>query len=41
MVLDLGRPPIARFSSGDEVLAEAPVTEEDLRVAVDQVCASG
>jgi stage III sporulation protein SpoIIIAA len=37
VVMDLGRPPIARFPSGDVRLTEEAVTNEDLQYAVDQV----
>ncbi|PSC75743.1 nucleic acid-binding [Micractinium conductrix] len=37
VVMDLGRPPLARFPSGDLRLAEGPVSPEDLQYAVDQV----
>ena len=37
MVLDLGRPPLARFPSGDKKLSLSPVTKEDLEYAIAQV----
>lgn len=37
VVMDLGRPPIARFPSGDVKLTEDNVTLEDIQYAVDQV----
>jgi stage III sporulation protein SpoIIIAA len=37
VVMDLGRPPTARFPGADERLAVAPVTQEDLDYAVTQV----
>ncbi len=37
IVLDLGRPPEARFSSGDVILDEAPVGREDLQHVVSGV----
>jgi hypothetical protein len=37
VVMDLGRPPIARFPSGDVKLTEENVTPEDIQYAVDQV----
>jgi hypothetical protein len=37
VVMDLGRPPHARFPGCDEKLAEEPVTQEDLDFAVTQV----
>ena len=37
VVLDLGRPPLARFPSGDKKLSTAPVTKEDLDYAIAQV----
>lgn len=36
VVLDLGRPPLARFPSGDEKLSPSPVTKEDLEYAIAQ-----
>lgn len=40
VVLDLGRPPVARFPGGDLRLAEQPVTPDDLQYAVAQVGAA-
>ncbi|KAM5555899.1 protein SEEDLING PLASTID DEVELOPMENT 1 [Rosa sericea] len=37
VVMDLGRPPIARFPTGDWVISENPVSQEDLRLAVSKV----
>ncbi|KAL4421440.1 hypothetical protein ABPG75_010731 [Micractinium tetrahymenae] len=37
VVMDLGRPPLARFPSGDLRLSEEAVSVEDLQYAVDQV----
>ncbi len=37
VVIDLGRPPLARFPGHDERLSEEPVTQEDLDYAVQQV----
>ena len=37
VVLDLGRPPLARFPSGDKKLSLSPVTKEDLEYAIAQV----
>lgn len=37
VVMDLGRPPLARFPGGDVKLSEEPVTAEDLAQAVDKV----
>lgn len=37
VVMDLGRPPLARFPTGDFRLAEEPVTSEDLEFAIEQV----
>ncbi|XP_050386358.1 protein SEEDLING PLASTID DEVELOPMENT 1 isoform X2 [Argentina anserina] len=37
VVMDLGRPPIARFPSGDWLIAESPVSPDDLRLAVSKV----
>ncbi|CAL1373374.1 unnamed protein product [Linum trigynum] len=37
VVLDLGRPPIARFPSGDFVLSDSPITLQDLEYAASQV----
>lgn len=37
VVMDLGRPPTARFPGRDEKLADNPVTQEDLDYAVTQV----
>lgn len=37
VVMDLGRPPLARFPSGDLRLAEEAVSAEDLQYAVEQV----
>lgn len=41
VVMDLGRPPIARFPSGDVRLSESPVSAEDLDYAVQQVGSFG
>lgn len=35
VVMDLGRPPLARFPIGDVKLSDAPVTDADLRFAVE------
>ncbi|KAG2501552.1 hypothetical protein HYH03_000059 [Edaphochlamys debaryana] len=37
VVMDLGRPPVARFPSGDVKLAPAAITAEDLEYAIRQV----
>ncbi|GLC40671.1 hypothetical protein PLESTM_001099900 [Pleodorina starrii] len=37
VVMDLGRPPLARFPSGDVKLSQQPITAEDLDFAVRQV----
>jgi hypothetical protein len=37
VVMDLGRPPLARFPSGDVKLSDDPVTAEDLAQAVEKV----
>ncbi|WIA34853.1 hypothetical protein OEZ86_013151 [Tetradesmus obliquus] len=37
VVMDLGRPPMARFPGHDEALAEAAVTQQDLDYATQQV----
>lgn len=37
VVMDLGRPPLARFPSGDVKLSTDPITQEDLDFAVRQV----
>ena len=37
VVLDLGRPPLARFPTGDQRLSEAPITADDLQHAIEQV----
>ncbi|KAG2318089.1 hypothetical protein Bca4012_068947 [Brassica carinata] len=37
MVMDLGRKPLARFPSGDWVISETPVTQQDLKLAVSKV----
>lgn len=37
VVMDLGRPPLARFPHGDVQLSGAAVTSEDLDQAVEQV----
>lgn len=37
VVLDLGRPPVARFPSGDMKLSEAPLAQSDLSAAVTMV----
>lgn len=39
--MDLGRPPIARFPSGDVKLSPEPITTEDLHYAVGQVGKGG
>ena len=41
VVMDLGRPPLARFPSGDSRLSEAHVTSEDLAFAIQQVRMEG
>lgn len=38
VVMDLGRKPLARFPSGDWVISEQPVTQQDLKLAVSKVC---
>ena len=35
--MDLGRPPLARFPSGDAALREAPMTREELEAVLAQV----
>lgn len=40
-MLDLGRPPLARFPSGDKKLSTVVVTKEDLDYAIDQVGGRG
>lgn len=37
VVMDLGRPPLARFPSGDAVLREAPMSREELEAVLSQV----
>ena len=37
VVMDLGRPPLARFPGGDVKLSTAAITAEDLEFAVRQV----
>ncbi|KAF8054898.1 ycf45 [Scenedesmus sp. PABB004] len=37
VVMDLGRPPLARFPGADEPLSDAPVAQADLDYAVEQV----
>jgi stage III sporulation protein SpoIIIAA len=37
VVMDLGRPPLARFPGCDERLSDLAVTQEDLDFAVQQV----
>jgi stage III sporulation protein SpoIIIAA len=37
VVMDLGRPPMARFPGHDEALSEVAVTQEDLDYATQQV----
>lgn len=37
VVMDLGRPPLARFPHGDCPLADTPVNQEDLEYAIEQV----
>lgn len=37
IVMDLGRQPLARFPSGDWLIAEEPVTREDLEYAISKV----
>jgi stage III sporulation protein SpoIIIAA len=37
VVMDLGRPPMARFPGHDEALSEVLVTQEDLDYATQQV----
>eukprot|EP00891_Asterochloris_glomerata_P001828 jgi/Astpho2/1828/e_gw1.00038.58.1_t len=39
--MDLGRPPLARFPSGDAVLREAPMSREELEAVLSQVTAFG
>ncbi len=41
VVLDLGRPPEARFIAGDFQLADGEVTEEDLQYVVERIGAFG
>lgn len=41
VVMDLGRPPTARFPGRDEKLSDLPVVQEDLDYAVAQVCVCG
>lgn len=38
VVLDLGRAPLARFPGGDVRLAQQPLSDLDLQLAVAQVC---
>ena len=38
IVMDLGRPPLARFPAGDLRLSEEVITLEDLQHAIDRVC---
>ncbi len=37
VVMDLGRPPFARFVTGDVLLSEEPVSSEQLDYAIEQV----
>ncbi len=37
VVMDLGRPPLARFPQGEVQLSMVPVSAEDLNLAVKQV----
>jgi stage III sporulation protein SpoIIIAA len=37
IVMDLGRPPLARFPAGDMRLSEDVITLEDLQHAIDRV----
>ncbi|XP_015694431.2 protein SEEDLING PLASTID DEVELOPMENT 1 [Oryza brachyantha] len=37
VVMDLGRPPLARFTSGDFLLSHSPISFDDLRHATSQV----
>jgi hypothetical protein len=37
VVLDLGRPPLARFPSGDFLLSHRPISFDDLKHATSQV----
>ncbi|CDY33306.1 BnaA01g19730D [Brassica napus] len=37
LVMDLGRKPLARFPSGDWVISEMPVTQQDLKLAVSKL----
>lgn len=37
VVMDLGRKPLARFPTGDWVISETPVTQQDLKLAVSKV----
>ncbi|KAG4984582.1 hypothetical protein JHK87_029331 [Glycine soja] len=37
VVMDLGRKPLARFPSGDWVISEQPIAQEDLRHAISKV----
>lgn len=37
IVMDLGRKPLARFPSGDWVISEQPIAQEDLRHAISKV----
>ena len=37
VVMDLGRPPLARFPQGEVQLSMMPVSAEDLNLAVQQV----
>lgn len=41
VVLDLGRPPLARFSEATTKLSDKPVTEDDLAYATSHVSAFG
>lgn len=36
VVLDLGRPPLARFPSGDVELSDCPITFQDIEYATSQ-----
>lgn len=37
VVMDLGRKPIARFPSGDWIISDDPIKDEDLRHAISKV----
>ena len=40
VVLDLGRPVLARYTHGDEMLSSAPLTSAELHEVVAKVCVS-